>query len=623
MELQVKSIHRLDRIECLVPGCGEKLTEKDTKGVVVRSLRAKMESELAEIEKQNEELISKLVASQDRNHAGTAGNVKEEPVVIHDHFPKISKPNQVSPAKNEDLNLPKNPQKNVKQPPPMPRPTALDLGPPPTSVWLKNHDQQTPHDEKQENNINIIENSKSSAENGHLLRPPPTQVLPGFVGKVAATGRFLAGLGTGVVQDPLTKEMVRLVVPGTTTLRPDKPVPLLTGVLGDPDVISRPCAICLQTIETQNDETKTIFFRRLPHCGVSVHKSCLNKYWAEQVRMSCNMKFVKCPGCSVANCTSDLLADDLRNIISSEDLESAKKDIAVIEQKNQALIAAITAQHKNDVAVFECAICMAEHRVEGAITLPCLHRFCAECLARHFDIIVSERRLDNLRCPLDDCQFSLRSEEHIPIFQFLLEEQKFDKLLEFLARDLSAVTQCSFCEDKIFVEEQDDFTNLICGNGHRFCARCEHGPHQGVDCATRVKMLQEKKATDDRNQAELKSRKAAFESAVADGWKPCPRRCKFGGGYKLDQDCDHVTCECGFEFCWDCGASRAVIAAHDNRYHKPSCRYFSKPEDVKEIAKRVADCPECQKLEDEAAVCAFPEDDGYPKSLLDSLGAKY
>lgn len=126
-------------------------------------------------------------------------------------------------------------------------------------------------------------------------------------------------------------------------------------------------------------------------------------------------------------------------------------------------------------------------------------------------------------------------------------------------------------------------------------------------------------------------------SIRAVGWKPCPRRCRFGGGYKSQEDptfreylcklvqikhqsnefqnpekttssrhqllvtpnyfgessrrskasrnmqksypwrsillhafllleeCDHVTCECGHEFCWDCGIDRRIPLAHDNR----------------------------------------------------------
>ena len=31
------------------------------------------------------------------------------------------------------------------------------------------------------------------------------------------------------------------------------------------------------------------------------------------------------------------------------------------------------------------------------------------------------------------------------------------------------------------------------------------------------------------------------------------------------EECDHVTCECGHQFCWDCGIDRRIPLAHDNR----------------------------------------------------------
>jgi len=99
------------------------------------------------------------------------------------------------------------------------------------------------------------------------------------------------------------------------------------------------------------------------------------------------------------------------------------------------------------------------------------------------------------------------------------------------------------------------------------------------------------------------------------GWKPCPKRCKFGGGYKESAECDHVTCECKHQFCWACGVERQIPLEHDNRWHKPSCPYHTRPEDVQEAPKRRPKCPACQKMP-EGQCCAFPAEDGYPQSYI-------
>merc|ERR1740121_1181330 len=92
-------------------------------------------------------------------------------------------------------------------------------------------------------------------------------------------------------------------------------------------------------------------------------------------------------------------------------------------------------------------------------------------------------------------------------------------------------------------------------------------------------------------------------------------KCNFGGGFKEESECDHVTCECGHQFCWACGVPRQVPLAHDNRWHKRSCPYHTKLSDVSEAPKYMPNCPECQKMPGKTP-CPFPPDDGYPKTYI-------
>ncbi|CAE7936781.1 ARI10 [Symbiodinium sp. KB8] len=122
----------------------------------------------------------------------------------------------------------------------------------------------------------------------------------------------------------------------------------------------------------------------------------------------------------------------------------------------------------------------------------------------------------------------------------------------------SQVPNLKVKEANVFVEEGDNFADLTCPRGHRFCAKCDNGPHPAMTCDARRNQLQEEQSFSE-----------AFRQALRLGWKPCPQRCKYGGGYKSQEECDHVTCECGFEFCWDCGVDRRVPLAHDNRSWGP------------------------------------------------------
>lgn len=199
------------------------------------------------------------------------------------------------------------------------------------------------------------------------------------------------------------------------------------------------------------------------------------------------------------------------------------------------------------------------------------------------------------------------------MFQQCLSVESYHKLLEFLTRDDPNVYECKHvgCEEHVFLDDADDFTNLKCARGHRFCAKCENGPHPWKTC----EVMQEKADREKRDQEDDSNDQAALENALAMGWKPCPLRCSFGGGVKAEEECDHVTCECGHEFCWACGVTRQVPLEHDNRWHKPSCPYHTKISEVNEAPKRRPNCPECQKMPGNKP-CCFTPDDGYPDSYV-------
>jgi len=296
--------------------------------------------------------------------------------------------------------------------------------------------------------------------------------------------------------------------------------------------------------------------------------------------------------------------------VSNDDLQRLAQQIDDVDVRNQQLINELKEQTMAQRPMFECCICLIEHEVEGCCTLPCQHRFCFESLQHHFDIIVKERRLNKLTCPAEGCNFNLRSVEHIHIFQQCLPEASYHKLLEFLARDDSHIYECRHlgCEERVFLDDDDDVADLQCPRGHRCCGNCDNGPHPGISCERQQEIVARKKK-DDADDA------SAWESALALGWKPCPKKCKFGGGYKESAECDHVTCECGHQFCWACGVERQIPLEHDNRWHKPSCPYHTRPCEVQEVPRYRPNCPAC-KLMPRGMCCPFPADDGYPHSYI-------
>ncbi|CAL1133800.1 unnamed protein product [Cladocopium goreaui] len=357
-----------------------------------------------------------------------------------------------------------------------------------------------------------------------------------------------------------------------------------------------PCVICFG----EDGVLKTL------HCGFKAHVHCLKDFWFQKVSTLCRLTDIRCPA-ELAGCASMLLEGDLRDVITPQDLQLAERTVQELDERNQRLIEELKRQSEEYRPTFRCAICLVDHEVEGCCTLPCQHRFCFESLQYHFDLIVRERRLSKLTCPAEGCGYNLRSEDSIHIFQQCLPEDSYFKLLEFLTCDDPRIVDCRAlgCEERVFCDEGDDFADLACPKGHRFCAKCDCGPHPLLSCSARRSQMEQEKSE-------------VWSQVLLMGWKPCPRKCRFGGGYKSQEECDHVTCECGHEFCWDCGIDRRIPLAHDNRWHKPSCRYFTNFDEVAELPKFEANCPECQRraAHGEAQPCCFPEDDGYPHSYL-------
>lgn len=85
---------------------------------------------------------------------------------------------------------------------------------------------------------------------------------------------------------------------------------------------------------------------------------------------------------------------------------------------------------------------------------------------------------------------------------------------------------------------------------------------------------------------------AAFEMQLKPmGFKRCPA-CQYPCEKADPLSCDHITCECGHQFCWNCGEDRRVIYAHDLSYHHPRCKFYVECSEQPKLEKN---CPRCQE----------------------------
>jgi len=110
------------------------------------------------------------------------------------------------------------------------------------------------------------------------------------------------------------------------------------------------------------------------HCGYKAHVKCLLDFWSERVVTLCRLTDIRCPA-EVAGCNEILGEGDLRGVVSADDLAAAEASVQDVDAQNRDLIDELKRQCEEYRPMFQCAICLVEHEVEGCCTLPCQHRF--------------------------------------------------------------------------------------------------------------------------------------------------------------------------------------------------------------------------------------------------------
>jgi hypothetical protein len=65
-------------------------------------------------------------------------------------------------------------------------------------------------------------------------------------------------------------------------------------------------------------------------------------------------------------------------------------------------------------------------------------------------------------------------------------------------------------------------------------------------------------------------------SAVSEGWlKANAKLCSCGKWIQKAEGCDHMTCVCGAEWCYVCGAPYGAIRKKGNSAHRRTCQYWA------------------------------------------------
>jgi len=112
-----------------------------------------------------------------------------------------------------------------------------------------------------------------------------------------------------------------------------------------------------------------------------------------------------------------------------------------------------------------------------------------------------------------------------------------------------------------------------------------------VSVADEFELRPEETLQEDAESREARQVREMMEEALGVAVRQCPF-CKVACVKQDADDCDHIFCRCGREFCWQCGADREVIFHHGNHHHKLGCPFHT--DFVERSPKLVPDCPQCK-----------------------------
>lgn len=248
--------------------------------------------------------------------------------------------------------------------------------------------------------------------------------------------------------------------------------------------------------------------------------------------------------------------------LKEDDIETAKMTIKLLEspikikefgkkKKKDLIKEKMIHQQKvippeDDLTDFSCNICFEEMELKDICWLEnCDHKFCKTCMISFIKFGIDNSQLD-FKCPVTECKLPIYF-HHIK--EILLGDihgekyiEKYDKLL--LDRTLHKMDDIVYCpNEKCSIpcprNGTEDMVNCSTCN-LKFCFKCQQKWHSGFTCEAYQKWREQFKEYDGSFLDWVKGSDA----------KQCPS-CKFWV-QRID-GCDHMTCRCECEFCYECG----------------------------------------------------------------------
>eukprot|EP00922_Rhytidocystis_sp_ex-Travisia-forbesii_P040132 GHVS01059685.1.p1 GENE.GHVS01059685.1~~GHVS01059685.1.p1 ORF type:complete len:357 (-),score=29.47 GHVS01059685.1:979-2049(-) len=213
---------------------------------------------------------------------------------------------------------------------------------------------------------------------------------------------------------------------------------------------------------------------------------------------------------------------------------------------------------------FTCPVLCETVPIEQSFALRCGHRYSHECWRRYLKAAVEEGpdRALTRRCPHFECRELVRSScwsdfsdpalhkryKHFRVCSYIDSHPlsrwcpapdcgRAVQLRSIITADGRSSSEAACCGVGSVIRTAGQKGDVKCDCGRRFCVLCGGEPHWPVPCEI-IQKWHEKNASD-----------ADSMDWIIVHTKNCPC-CK--QRIEKNHGCMHMTCRCGFEFCWLC-----------------------------------------------------------------------
>ncbi|XP_057454284.1 uncharacterized protein LOC130745886 [Lotus japonicus] len=236
-------------------------------------------------------------------------------------------------------------------------------------------------------------------------------------------------------------------------------------------------------------------------------------------------------------------------LVSRDDLKYASKLArdAIVSQSTRHAESGSSTKSLNQT----CVICLEDSDINQFFSVDgCQHRYCFSCMKRHVEVKLLHGMVP--KCPHEGCNNELLADSCRKFLPHKLietmQQRKLEASIPVTDKIYCPYPRCSALMSKTEVLEYSK--NLTGSEPGRkrcikcrrfFCFMCKVPWHFDMSCY-RYKMLNPNPPAEDLKLKSL---------ATSSFWRQCV---KCNHMIELAEGCYHITCRCGNEFCYQCGA---------------------------------------------------------------------